>query len=149
MTKNLLLVLALLFAVGSISVYLFSTRDTCRIPSVVAGVSQSGESPLFCNTKALTADERKHHTALTKQLFAAMQAKRELPDGLAFRLNPSAVTLSELADWVDAERKCCPFLDFRISLAREGGALELALTGRTGVKALLLPLFAQVTSAGP
>ena len=144
MPKNSLLALLLVFVLGLAALYVWREREACRLPALAAETLKPGESPLFCNTKALSADERKHHTALTQQLFAAVLAKRELPDGLAFRLNPSAVTLTEIADWVDAERKCCPFLDFRISLTRENGALEIALTGRPGVKALLLALFGQI-----
>ena len=43
------------------------------------------ESPFACNMKALTADQRKRHTALIKRLFAVKQEIRELPDGYAFR----------------------------------------------------------------
>lgn len=150
MSKNLLLLLALAIVVGLTTLFFLRERDACQRPGLAAGVApldlQLGESPLFCNAKALTAYERKHHTALTQKLFAAVSAKRELPDGISFSLNPSEVTLLDLADWVSAEKKCCPFLDFRISLARENGPMELALTGRTGVKSLLLELIKQTTS---
>ena len=71
-------------------------------------------------------------------------AREELPDGLLFRLNPSAMTLVELAGWVDEERRCCPFLDFHIALERESAGLKLTLTGRPGVKDFLLSDFAKV-----
>jgi hypothetical protein len=41
---------------------------------------------------------------------------------------------AELAEWVDAERKCCPFFDFHIDLEREGSMLWLRLTGQNGIK---------------
>jgi hypothetical protein len=44
------------------------------------------------------------------------------------------VTLAELAEWVSAESKCCPFFDFHIDVEREGKLLCLRLTGEEGIK---------------
>jgi hypothetical protein len=106
-----------------------------------------GASPIVCNLKALSPAERTHHAALSEKLRTAALDRRELPDGLAFRLSAASMTLTELADWVDAERRCCPFLEFRITLERESGALQLALTGRDGVKEFLLADFAKAGAA--
>jgi hypothetical protein len=102
-----------------------------------------GESPIVCNLNALSPAERSHHAALSRKLAAATVENRELPDGLALRLSPTRMTLAELADWIEAERRCCPFLDFRVSLEREGGAFQLSLSGRPGVKELLQSEFAK------
>jgi hypothetical protein len=114
---------------------------------VLMAATEYGPSPIVCNLKALSPAERTHHTALGEKLRAAVIDRRELPDGLAFRLSPTSMTLTELADWVDAERKCCPFLDFHITLERESGALQLTLTGREGVKEFLLADFAKIGAA--
>jgi hypothetical protein len=111
---------------------------------VLMVAAASGPSPIACNLKALNPAERAHHAALSEKLRAAAVARQELPDGLSFRLNPSAMNLVELAAWVDAERRCCPFLDFQIALERESGGLQLSLTGRQGVKDFLLSDFAKV-----
>ena len=111
---------------------------------VLLAAAASGPSPIASNLKALNPAERAQHTALSEKLRAAAVARQELPDGLSFRLNPSAMTVAELASWVDAERRCCPFLDFHITLEREGGGLQLSLTGRPGVKDFLLSDFAKV-----
>jgi hypothetical protein len=44
------------------------------------------------------------------------------------------VSLAELADWVAAESKCCPFFDFHVDLEREGSLLGLRLTSEQGIK---------------
>jgi hypothetical protein len=111
---------------------------------VLMAAAASGPSPIACNLKALNPAERARHEALSEKLRAAAVARQELPDGLSFRLNPSAMTLEEVAAWVAAERRCCPFLDFRILVEREAGGLQLALTGRQGVKEFLLSDFAKV-----
>jgi hypothetical protein len=58
----------------------------------------------------------------------------ELPNGYAFRFRPGGVSLVELADWVESERRCCPFFDLAIEAEREGGPVWLKITGREGVK---------------
>ena len=114
---------------------------------VLLAAAASGPSPIACNLKALTPAERAQHAVLSEKLRTAAVARQQLPDGLSFRLNPLVMTLTALAAWVDAERLCCPFLDFRITLEREGGGLQLALTGRQGVREFLLSDFAKVAPA--
>ena len=113
---------------------------------VLLAAAASGPSPIACNLKALPPAERARHAALSEKLRAAAASRQELPDGIAFNLNPAMMKLAEVADWVEAERLCCPFLDFRIALEREGGGLQLSLTGRQGVKDFLLSDFAKVAA---
>jgi len=107
---------------------------------VLLAAACSAQSPIACNLKALTPSEREHHAELSRKWRAATVEIRELTNGLLFRLSP-AIRITDLAQWVEAERKCCPFLDFNIKLQCEGGPIELALTGRDGVKKLLLTTY--------
>jgi hypothetical protein len=47
-----------------------------------------------------------------------------LPDGYAYRFEPTSEMLSKLARLVDLERQCCAFLTFRIIAA--GSAADLS-----------------------
>jgi hypothetical protein len=58
----------------------------------------------------------------------------ETEKGYEFQFNPSVVSIADLADWVVAESKCCPFFDFHIDLEREGTLVCLRLTGDQGIK---------------
>ncbi len=91
-------------------------------------------SKFYCNTKALTPAERTHHKELTDKLIASRKEILETEKGYEFQYSPSTVSLAELADWVVAEGKCCPFFDFHIDLEREGQLLCLRLTGEEGIK---------------
>jgi hypothetical protein len=95
------------------------------------------QSKFFCNTKALNPDERAHHKLLTDRLVAQRTQIIETDKGYEFQYNPSKVSLAELAEWVAAESKCCPFFGFHIDLENEGKLLCLRLTGEEGVKAFL------------
>lgn len=92
------------------------------------------ESPFYCNINALSVAERAHKKLISDKMAASRVEADELPNGYAFRFRPDGVTLIELADWVESERRCCPFFDMTIETEREGGAVWLKLTGREGVK---------------
>jgi hypothetical protein len=94
-------------------------------------------SKFYCNSQALTSAERTQHQKLTDKLIASRKEIVETEKGYEFRYSPSTISLAELAEWVVAESKCCPFLDFHIGLEREGQLLCLRLTGEEGIKAFI------------
>ncbi len=95
------------------------------------------QSKFYCNIKALTPEERARHKQLSEKLMAARKEIVETEKGYEFQYNPADVSLAELAEWVVAESKCCPFFDFHIDLEREGKLVCLRLTGEEGVKAFM------------
>jgi len=97
-------------------------------PSMTTG------SKFFCNIKALAPAERAHHKQLTEKLLSSRTEILETEKGYEFQFDPSVVSIAELADWVVAESKCCPFFDFHIDLEREGTLVCLRLTGDQGTK---------------
>lgn len=92
------------------------------------------QNKFYCNIKALNPAERERHKQLTDKLLSARKEIVETEKGYEFQYSPSNVSLAELADWVVAEGKCCPFFDFHIDLEREGKLLCLRLTGEEGIK---------------
>src|ERR1022692_1520050 len=98
------------------------------------GQTMTTQSKLYCNIKALNPTERAHHKQLTEKLIASRKDIVETQKGYEFQFAPANVTLAELADWVVAEGKCCPFFDFHIDLERAGSLLCLRLTGEDGIK---------------
>ena len=95
------------------------------------------QSKLYCNTKALNPTERARHKQLSEKLAAERKEIVETEKGYEFQFSPSDISLAELAEWVAAESKCCPFLDFHIDVEREGRLLCLRLTGEEGIKAFI------------
>jgi len=95
------------------------------------------QSKFYCNTKALTPDERARHKQLSEKLAAVRKEIVETEKGYEFQFSPADISLAELAEWVAAESKCCPFFDFHIDLEREGKLLCLRLTGEEGIKAFI------------
>jgi hypothetical protein len=103
------------------------------------------QSKFYCNIKALNPAERARHKQLTDKLMALRRETVESENGYEFQYSPKDVSLSELADWVVAEGKCCPFFDFHIDLEREGALLCLRLTGEEGIKPFIRAEFSMGT----
>jgi len=133
--------LNLAIATGLLAVLAGSVLQNGRTTS-----TSDAETPFFCNLKALTPTERAEHREVTTRVLSAVTAIRELPTGYAFDVAPAAraaaVSITDLAKWVDFERRCCPFFDFQLSWARENGPVSLQLTGRDGVKEFIRAEFA-------
>ena len=58
-----------------------------------------------------------------------------MPDGYAVRFHSDA--FESVARFVANERKCCPFVNYELSIARESGPLWLRITGPTGTREVL------------
>jgi len=104
----------------------------CLFCGLIAAGSAGGTTPFACRISALTEAERAAYETLSQRLLGAVQERRELKDGYAFRLPPKSLIAA--AGWVSYERRCCPFFDFELEVAKDGGPLWLRLTGSEGVK---------------
>lgn len=95
----------------------------------------SEDSPFACNLKAFTAQERKRHfDDLSPMLRKLKTGVRETATGYAFSFPNDAKTFALLSEWIEQERRCCPFFDIALKVEREGGPLWMELSGRPGTK---------------
>jgi hypothetical protein len=90
--------------------------------------------PLACNLAALDAAERKEHGIVTEQLFATIVEVRELVDGYALGCRQDETLWMKAAQFVDRERRCCPFFSFGLTIDSLTDVVWLQLTGPAGVK---------------
>lgn len=108
------------------------------------------ETPaLACNFSAINATERHAHRKLASYVMSeGVTEKRELSDGYAFRYD--AADFSKVAQYVENERRCCPFLDFEIHARATDSAVWLYLRGQGNVKDFLDTAFqkGQIPVAG-
>jgi hypothetical protein len=89
---------------------------------------------LTCSLSGIPAHEKARYEWLVESLHQAIQKRRELPDGYAFQIDTQQIDTSQLVEWVELERKCCPFFGFEIRWDRQDNAVWLNLTGPEGVK---------------
>ena len=64
-----------------------------------------------------------------------------MPDGYAFQINSGQIGTGQLVEWVELERRCCPFFGFEVRWDRQKGSVWLHLTGPEGVKDFILDEF--------
>jgi hypothetical protein len=95
------------------------------------------QSPIACDMSVLSPAQRETHLATSRELFSKVQTITELPEGYEFQITDEPNALVKLAEFVTLEKLCCPFLNFAIEVAAEGGPVTLRLTGREGVKAFV------------
>jgi hypothetical protein len=93
--------------------------------------------PIACNLTAIPASVREEHIISAPKLFEAAQEVQELPNGYAVRFLSEPGRLMTIAGFIENERLCCSFFNFRLDIEPNNGPLWLRLTGADGVKELL------------
>jgi hypothetical protein len=84
--------------------------------------------------------QERRRTVLEKLRGTVLEVK-ELADGFAYSFSAEGNRFKELADMIDLERQCCPFLQFCVTVAAGNGPLTLEITGPEGTKDFLLSTF--------
>ena len=106
-------------------------------------------TPLVCNMDVFTPAERENHIQTTTQLFQIVQAIHEAENGLEFMFPnfDKQEDLLQLAEFIFNERRCCPFLEFRLRIAPDM-PISLLLTGPEGTQEFLRAEFTEYRSSG-
>ena len=99
------------------------------------------EAGLACRIDAFDAVQRKRHAALIAELASAVRGVEELGDGYAVRFPSRPYLFLRVAEWVELERACCPFLDIGIAFENGAGSIRVDLRGPVGVKDFLRSQF--------
>ena len=95
--------------------------------------------PIACT---LTPDVlRARRAGLWSDLLQRAEGREDIPEGLRLRFAPTGETLATIARAVEAERHCCRFLRFRITVDPDGGPVFLELSGPPGTREFLGGLF--------
>ena len=137
-SKGLRKTLAGAAAAGAV---LFTAKAFAGVQNQAVVATKKGDTQLtvtsnkfYCNIAALNPAERARHHQLTEKLKKFRTQIIETEKGYEYRYHPKDVSLAEVAEWVAAESKCCPFFDFHIDLENEGQLVCLRLTGAEGIK---------------
>jgi len=98
-------------------------------------------SGLTCNINGIPPQERTRYGRLLDTLRHAILERRELPDGYAFQMDTKQIDTGRLVEWIELERRCCPFFGFEVHWDRKNEPVWLYLTGPEGVKDFILNEF--------
>jgi len=91
--------------------------------------------PVACTLNPAALAERK--SGLLAELLRRATLREDLDDGYRFTFEPSSDVLALIAQAIDAERQCCRFLRFQLTVDAAEGPVTLELTGPAGTRELL------------
>ena len=95
------------------------------------------DSPLACNMDVFTPAEREKHEQNTAGLYRSVQDIRETENGFEFVFPNESTVITGVAEFISNERLCCPFLEFRLTVAPNNEPISLLLSGPEGTKDFL------------
>jgi len=101
--------------------------------------AQSADRPVACTLSPAALEARREN--LLNALLQQTSERRELPNGYRLRFAADNDVLTRIARAIDAERQCCRFLQFAITVEADGGPITLDLTGPAGTREFLSALF--------
>lgn len=92
------------------------------------------EQPIVCDLTVFPTAARKQIANAIPDLFKSAEKVQELPDGYALQFPNEPGMFMKLANFVEHERQCCPFLHLALEATPNSGPFWLRLTGGDGVK---------------
>jgi hypothetical protein len=91
--------------------------------------------PIVCTLTPETIQTRR--AALLPGLLARTESCEPLPEGYRVRFAATGDILTAIAHTVDAERQCCRFLRFLVTVEPDGGPITLDISGPPGTREFL------------
>jgi hypothetical protein len=102
--------------------------------------------PVVCSLSPEAVQARR--ADLLPGLFRRAVASEPLPNGVRLQFEASSEALQAIASTIDAERQCCRFLRFELTLDPDSGPIRLTLTGPAGTAEFLSAMSAFGESDG-
>ena len=97
---------------------------------------------IACDPNALAPDQQEYWVKeIVPKLYSAVQEIQELPNGWAWRLPSTPEILLLVAEDLNMERLCCPFVHYTLEIEPNQGPFWLRMTGSEGVKGFLRMAF--------
>jgi hypothetical protein len=96
------------------------------------------ELPIAC--ELTPAEMTARRAALLPGLLGRAEERTSLENGFRWRFDASSELLTAVAETINAERQCCRFLRFVLTVEPGGGSLWLEITGPQGTPAFLASL---------
>jgi hypothetical protein len=79
-------------------------------------------------------------STLLPGLLSRAREFQDRDDGVRLRFDATSETLQQITVVIDAERQCCRFLQFQLTVEPDGGPLWLDVSGPPGTKDFLAGL---------
>jgi hypothetical protein len=96
--------------------------------------------PVACSLMPAELQERRRN--VLSKIRGAVADVTELKGGFIYQFAPDGELIPELANLIQFEHQCCPFLTFRLTVEPGDGSIFLEMTGPEGTKEFLAENFA-------
>jgi hypothetical protein len=93
------------------------------------------DPPIVCSLDPSSLAARR--AGVLAELLRRATSRADLDDGLRVTFPSSSGTLDLIARTIEAERQCCRFLTFQLTVPADLGAFVLDLTGPPGTRDFL------------
>ena len=100
---------------------------------------ESSSLPVACSLTDAELQERRRD--ILQKLRSAVAEVLETEDGYVYQFPSKGVAMTELANMVELEHDCCPFLKFRLTVEPGDAPIRLEITGPQGTKDFLAEIF--------
>jgi hypothetical protein len=90
------------------------------------------ECSIACQLSSETFQQRRE--VVLSLMRQHLKELRSLSNGLALRFDAEKGQLERLAEFMEIERQCCPFLRFQLEIEPFGQSIWLQLTGQEGTR---------------
>jgi hypothetical protein len=100
---------------------------------------EMAEIPIACTLSPAALRDRRER--LLAEIVRHATEHQELPDGYRLRFAAGDDILATILQVVEAERRCCRFLQFQITVEPDGGPISLELSGPPGTGEFISTLF--------
>ena len=95
--------------------------------------------PVACSLMDSELQERRRN--VLQRVRSMVSEVKEVDHGFIYRFPSDGAWIRELANLVELEHQCCPFLKFTITVESGDGPVWLEMTGPDGTKAFLSEVF--------
>jgi hypothetical protein len=99
-------------------------------------------TPIACSLTIGESHDRE--ATLLAQFRSAVMETEELQEGYAFRLPGDGESIRLIAELLVAERECCPFLAFEVTVLPNMGPVMVRVTGPAGAKEFIRTVLCKI-----
>ena len=95
--------------------------------------------PIICTLN--DAEFRRRERDILLKIRASVLSTNETDSGYSFRFPSDDASFAALNEFIVLERRCCPFLDFKMTVPRGDADILLELSGPRGAKEFIAANF--------
>lgn len=95
--------------------------------------------PVACSLMDAELQERRRN--VLQKVRSAVSEVEETENGFIYRFPSDRAWVKELANLVELEHQCCPFLKFSVTVEPGDGAFWLEMSGPEGTKEFLVETY--------